>query len=123
MNYHFIVLFLVAFFSFTLAQPETMITLELTGGEHAGSYEVTQEDSSCLYGTSNGDDWRTLYSPGDNNEFSTALLLIESVSENSNGGTGFFFSAGFGEYGTNEYLEYILDPANGNGTGRTYAKG
>jgi hypothetical protein len=104
---------------FVQAQPETIITVELTGGEHAGSYEVTQEDSICLYGTSNGDDWRTLYSPGggEAGELSTTLLLIESVSENASGGTDFFFSAGFGEYSTNEYLEYILDPATGNGAG------
>jgi hypothetical protein len=117
MKHYFIFLSMLALLSFAEAQPETMITVELIGGDHAGSYEVAQEDSSCLYGTSNGDDWRTLYSSGDTKDFSTALLLIPSVSEISGGGTDFFFSAGFGEYGTSEYLEYILEPATGNGAG------
>jgi hypothetical protein len=115
MKHHRIVL-LFAWLTFAQAQPETIITVELIGGDHTGSYEVAQEDSLCLYGTSNGDDWRTLYvSTGDG--LSTALLLISSVSQNSDSGTDFFFSAGFGEYGTNKYLEYVLDPTNGNGTG------
>ncbi len=118
--YHFTVLPLVLLLVWTglvQAQPETIITVELIGGDHAGGYEIAQEDSICLYGTSNGDDWRTLYTSDGSQELSTALLLIESVSESSSGGTDFFFSAGFGDYGTNEYFEYILDPANGNGTG------
>jgi hypothetical protein len=102
-----------------LAQPETLITLELTGGDHAGSYQVTQEDSSCLYGSSNGDDWRTLYS-SDSSEaggLSTVLLLIPSTTAAASGSMDFFFSAGFGEYSSDEYLEYILDSPNGNGSG------
>jgi hypothetical protein len=119
--YWHIPLTLILFFWTCLAQnePETIIAVQLTGGDHAGGYEITQEDSSCLYGTSNGDDWRTLYGSDSSQtgELSTVLLLIPSVSESSNGGTDFFFSAGFGEYGADDYLEYILDPPNNNGTG------
>ena len=120
MKYHLIfwlTVVLLGLTGLTWAQPETIITVQLTGGDHTGNYEVAQDNSSCLYGTSNGDDWRTLYVSDSSQELSTALLLIPSVSESSNGGTDFFFSAGFGEYGTNTYLEYILDPTNSNGAG------
>jgi hypothetical protein len=107
------------YFSSAQTPPETIISVQLTGGDQAGTYEVTQADSSCLYGTSNGDDWRTLYGNDSSNtgELSTVLLLIPSVSENSNAGKDFFFSAGLGKYGSGEYLEYILDPKSSNGTG------
>jgi hypothetical protein len=105
--------------AFAQAQPETLISVQLTGGDDAGSYEVTQEDSSCLYGTSNGDDWRTLYGSDTAGEgtLSTVLLVIPNTTEAASGSTDFFFSAGLNEYGGDAYLEYILDPANGNGTG------
>jgi hypothetical protein len=101
------------------AQPETLINVQLSGGDHAGTYEVTQEDSSCLYGTSNGDDWRTLYGTDTSQDgtLSTVLLLIPATTEATSGSTDFFFSAGLNEYGGEAYLEYILDPPNGNGTG------
>jgi hypothetical protein len=104
---------------FVQAQPDTLISLELTGGDNAGSYEVTQEDSSCLYGTSNGDDWRTLYGSDTSQDgtLSTVLLVIPNTSEAASGSTDFFFSAGLNEYGSEAYLEYILDPPNSNGTG------
>jgi hypothetical protein len=117
---YFIYLCLLLCFYFSQAQtpPETKISVQLTGGDDAGTYEVTQADSSCLYGTSNGDDWRTLY--GDMSEaskLSTVLLLIPSTTAAASGSTDFFFSAGFGEYSSEDYLEYILDPMNNNGTG------
>jgi hypothetical protein len=116
-NVAYLALFLSS--AFAQAQPETLISLELTGGDNAGSYEVAQEDSSCLYGTSNGDDWRTLYgsdTAGDGT-LSTVLLVIPNTTEAASGSTDFFFSAGLNEYGGEAYLEYILDPPNGNGTG------
>jgi hypothetical protein len=105
--------------SLAQAQPDTLISLELTGGDDAGSYEVTQEDSSCLYGTSNGDDWRTLYGSNTSKDgtLSTVLLVIPNTTEAASGSTDFFFSAGLNEYGGENYLEYILDPPNSNGTG------
>jgi hypothetical protein len=105
--------------AFAQAQPETLISLDLTGGDNAGSYEVTQEDSSCLYGTSNGDDWRTLYGSDTSKDgtLSTVLLVIPNTTEAASGSTDFFFSAGLNEYGGDAYLEYILDPPNSNGTG------
>ncbi len=114
-----LILFSALWANIVQAQPETLISLELTGGDNAGSYEVTQEDSSCLYGTSNGDDWRTLYgsdSAGDGT-LSIILLVIPNTTEAASGSTNFFFSAGLNEYGGESYLEYILDPPNGNGTG------
>lgn len=103
---------------FAQTEPETIINVQFTGGDHAGSYEVSQEDSSCLYGTSNGDDWRNLYgSDSSSGGLSTALLLIPSTTEAASGSTDFFFSAGFGEYDSEAYLEYVLDPPNGNGSG------
>lgn len=103
---------------FVQAQPDTLISLELIGGDNAGSYEVTQEDSSCLYGTSNGDDWRTLYGSDTSKDgtLSTVLLVIPNTTEAASGSTDFFFSAGLNEYGSEAYLEYILDSPNGNGT-------
>lgn len=117
---YFICLCLLVSFYFSPAQtpPETIISVQLTGSDDAGTYEVTQADSSCLYGTSNGDDWRTLYGDmGEASELSTVLLLIPSTTAAASGSTDFFFSAGFGEYSSDDYLEYILDPMNSNGTG------
>jgi hypothetical protein len=110
---------LILLSTFAQAQPETVINVQLTGGGDAGSYEVTQEDSSCLYGTSNGDDWRTLYGSDTSQDgtLSTVLLVIPNTTEAASGSTDFFFSAGLNEYGGEAYLEYILDPPNGNGTG------
>ncbi len=104
-------------------EPETLITLELAGGLHAGSHELSADDSYCLYGSSNGDDWRTLYgvsesSPG---ALSTVLLLIPATTPAEGGSSDFFLSAGFEEYGSDDYLEYILDPPNGNGSGTVTA--
>jgi hypothetical protein len=119
---HVVKVVYLAFFlagALTQAQPETIISVQLTGGDNAGTYEVTQEDSSCLYGTSNGDDWRTLYSSdtaGDRT-LSTVLLVIPNTTAAAGGSTDFFFSAGLNEYEGEAYLEYILDPPNSNGTG------
>ncbi len=111
---------LIAKASLVKAEPETLIRVELKSGAHANRFEVTQEHSSCLYGTSNGDDWRTLYGVDtavDTQTMSTVLLLIPSTTAAASGSTDFFFSAGFGEYSSDEYLEYILDPQSGNGSG------
>ncbi len=101
------------------AQPEMLITLQVSGGDHAGDYELIQDDSSCLYGSGNGDDWRILTSvqTSDPAAMSTFLLLVPSGSEAAAGSPNFFISAGFGEYGGDDYLEVILEPEGGNGTG------
>jgi hypothetical protein len=119
MNRFVSIAYFAFFLSISLAQPETFIRVQLTGDDNAGSYEVTQEDSSCLYGTSNGDDWRTLYGNDSSKDgtLSTVLLVIPNTTQAASGSTDFFFSAGLNEYGGEAYLEYILDPPNGNGTG------
>lgn len=103
----------------TLAQPETVIAVELTGGAHAGRYALEAPESYCLYGTGNGDDWRTLYGTTESGPaaLSTVLLQIPETTPAESGSADFFFSAGLGEYSTDDYVEYILDPPNGNGTG------
>ncbi len=121
----FVITYLALIFSSALwaniaqAQPETFIRVQLTGGDRAGTYEVSQEDSSCLYGTSNGDDWRTLYSSDNSKDetLSTVLLVIPNTTEAASGSTDFFFSAGLNQYEGENYLEYILDPPSNNGTG------
>lgn len=114
-----ILLILILFFWTCLAQSEseTIYNVQLTGGDQAGTYEVTGSDAECLYGTSNGDDWQTRHITEENSVLSTVLLLVPSTAAASSGTTDFFFSAGFGEYSSDEYLEYILDPTNTNGTG------
>ena len=102
-----------------LAQTETHLTLELEGGAHAGSFEDSLDNSACLYGSSSGDDWRTLYAiqTDDPSAFSTFLLLIPETTPAASGSANFFVSAGFGTYEGDSYSEYIVDPANGNGSG------
>jgi hypothetical protein len=125
MKMQLVLFFLVLTVGLAQAEPGTLIQVQLKSGSHTSKFEVTQADSSCLYGTSNGDDWRTLYSTDakvDDNTLSTALLLIPNTTQATNGSSDFFFSAGVGEYGSKSYFEYILDPANTKGSGTVTVK-
>lgn len=118
-------LVLVLFLSWagmTLAQtePETFITLDLSGGAHAGHYEL-QNDTSCFYGMGGDDSWSFSYSlylekPSDNAPDTLGIVKLDIPSE-ANIST-FRFSAALGEeYEGAHYAEYVLDPARGEGAG------
>ncbi len=116
----FTLILMVIWVSFAQTTPDTLISIQLQSGDHTGSFEVSQQDSSCLYGTSNGDDWRTLYSTDaalKDDEVSTVLLLIPNTTEAESGSSNFFLSVGFGTYDSPSYFEYILDPQNSSGSG------
>lgn len=104
-----------------LAQPETLITLELTGGAHAGRHQA-QDHSTCIYGLGENDDnWEVSYyffldQPTGNtpDTLGTLNLTVDSVKDNS----AFVFWTALGEeYEGEHYAEYFIDPANSNGTG------
>ena len=116
-SFSFGVLLVLAALGTSLAQtePERLITLDATGGEHAGHY-TEQDSEACLYDHS----WDVTYSvyldhPRGKSPDSFGLLMLTVPYESDLG--AFALVAGFGDYDTPEYAEYTLEPANGAGTG------
>lgn len=103
--------------SLAVAQTENerFIELVVTGGSHAGHYEV-QDADGCLYDPS-WDISSSLYleKPSGNSPETLGLLMLRVPDENDP--SAFTFVAGFGDYDTPDYKEYSLEPANGVGTG------
>jgi hypothetical protein len=106
--------------AFTQNEPEILITLELTGGSHAGSYKLVPDYNGCQYGLGNPDSWEMNYSmylnkPSGNSPDALALVMFSMPSMSQK--ETFTLTTAFGDYDTEAYSEYILDPANGKGTG------
>ena len=109
-------LYLALAFGTAQTEPERFVTLDLSGGAHAGHYNV-QDSDACLYDHS----WDITYSvylehPSGNNPDTLGLLKLSVPDENDL--AAFTLVAGFGDYGTPEYTETTLEPASGAGTGR-----
>lgn len=99
------------------ARPSTSLTLEMTGGSHVGSHKLSSENSHCTLGSGDPDRWETNF--GDNEPEPGALsLFVLNVPHTAEGSTtDFSLSAGFNPFGSDDYQEYALEPATGNGTG------
>lgn len=108
--------YLALAFGTAQTQPERFVILDVQGGAHAGHYEA-QDSEACLYDHS----WDITYSvylehPSGNSPDSLGLLRFGAPDENDL--ATFSLIAGFGDYGTPEYAEYTLEPAEGAGTGQ-----
>lgn len=104
-----------------LAQPATVIDLELRGGPHAGSYHAESDDPTCSYGLAFGEDaWGNQYSidTEDAAAFSSLQLVVPSTAEAAAGTGTFRTTVTFGPYFTGDSytVDTTQDPAEGSGT-------
>jgi hypothetical protein len=111
----FTFLAMVCLTSLAQTEPERFINLELTGGSHAGHYQI-QDSDGCIY----DHDWNITYSlylenPSGNSPDTLGIIILNVPDENNL--DAFTLVAGFGDYDTSDYVEFTLDPANTNGTG------
>lgn len=109
----------VTFLSTALAQPTTSLSVEVSGGEHAGTYELTSGDSYCMIGNAAPDSWNTTFGDDapDPGGLSLFLLTVPHIEGIGAGTSDFSAFVGFGDYGDEGYTEYALDPAKANGSG------
>jgi hypothetical protein len=105
----------VAFFALAQKEPALLIALELTGGDHAGHYEL-QDNSGCLHYWDG--EWSLSYSIylDEPSGHSPDTLGMVSLDAPESGGRQFVFSAGLGDP-NGDYRQVTLDPASGLGTG------
>jgi len=81
-----------------LAAAQTTITLTVTGGEKAGTYEVTTQDTTCSYGLVGEDSWGNQYSvlTEDSDAFSSLQLIVPSTQAAKAGTDAFLTTISFG---------------------------
>ena len=69
-----------------LAQPATSLTVVMTNGPHAGTYELSAADSYCTVGSGDPDSWETNF--GNNAPAPGALsVFVLSVPHTGGGST------------------------------------
>ena len=114
-----VLLFVCAGFSSALAQPSTSLSVVVTGGVHAGTYELVSEDSYCTVGKGDADSWDTFFSDNapDSGSLSVFVLTVPHIEGIGAGTTAFSAFIGFSAYGDEGDTEYTLDPAKANGSG------
>jgi hypothetical protein len=110
--------YLALFLAVAQAENERFIELVVAEGLHAGHYKV-QDAEGCLFDHS----WDITYSlylekPSGNSPETLGLLTLRVPAENDP--SRFTLVAGFGDYDTADYKEYLLEPANGVGTGSVH---
>lgn len=91
--------------------PATTIHLVVSGGPHAGTYDVTSTDITCSYGFAGPGSWGNQYSVADKkpNEFSSLQLIVPDTKDAADGTETFVITAGFGSMMDPGYSEHTIN--------------
>jgi hypothetical protein len=95
------------------------ITLTLTGGPDAGTYEAHPKDLTCSYGLTDKDMWGNQYSTSDKSvKFSSLQLIVPSTTAAAAGTKEFLVTVTIGEiFNGHDYEIDTQKGATGKGSG------
>lgn len=96
---------------------KTRIVLDVTGGAHAGHYEVSSTKTTCSYGLAGDGSWGNQYSETGkaDNMLSSVQLIVPDAKGAANGTHDFRVTVGFGALLQGK--DFTVNPPNeGSGT-------
>ncbi|HET9426427.1 MAG TPA: hypothetical protein VFO55_13740 [Gemmatimonadaceae bacterium] len=95
----------------TVGEEAGSVHLEVTGGQHAGTYDAKMTSAGCSYGLAGAGSWGNQYSVDatDPKAFSSLQLIVPDTKAAASGTSAFKITAGFGPlFGTGS-TSYDID--------------